>query len=1406
MARHAAKVCILLAIATLPLATTATNSARRVDGWTEWSDWGPCSQPCDGGVTRQTRICHREHGCPGLGVRRQMCNMQVCVNATDPRVAQCAAYDHRRHSDGRRYRWEPYPDLTEPCALTCRAIGTGLVRQLSPRVIDGTRCRDGSLDICIDGKCEPLGCDLRIGSNRTVDVCGVCGGDGSSCSTAHHFWKEKEIAPCSATCGGGFQVMRPVCTSRTTGIEVSEQFCDFRLRPRDRLMECALTPCQASWTTDEWGQCSSSCDGGHKRRKVWCAEMVNGTLIQVSEARCSGNRPTSQEPCNFVACPKWYQGPWSQCSVTCGDSGQQTRAVFCRDARGHLSEACDPKLKPRGRQPCSSLMPCPLSQVKDSHSAHIPYQLPLSHAQPVFPAAVESSQQLTPSTDPKFVADTWGECSVTCGEGLRRRKVECKVYLEFSQTLVTLPPRECGSHPPADLERCILPPCLGLRSGDSYHQPFRQQHQQRSSDKTPRHTYDALYDVNDPPAFDHFSSSELPLGDTAVHSDPFSSPEHHGRPHLDRFSSPEIDSPRDDYRDGDDLFSSPEVNPFDDDFGSPEDVPGPDPPLRHHPDRFSSPERPIDSMVRLRTHMFNGGRTYQDVAGSFELLGGMRKGGRGGADDGRELDSGVVVIRPKEAQPPPEPPEQARFVWKKAGFTPCSSSCLGGVQESLVQCVRVSDGLEVSPFQCSLDTRPDSITRTCNDQPCPPRWNVTEFSACSRRCGKGTQTREVSCIHELARGEGNTLTVADSECAAPRPADNQLCNMVTCPPRWQPEPWSECSRSCGGGIKTRKLRCQQRMSDGSVVDKAPSMCGSKSPPHKRPCNTRKCRGPQIIASNQSYEQETPQRRVTLKIGGSAVVFDGTTVQLKCPVRHFDRSKIVWTKDGDRMTGGRKYRLKANGQVRVRHVEYHDAGRYTCIAGGVTASLNLSIRPSPFDEPQWVKERRLRRQKKKKLREERRRKKQRKLEQKLAEAAAAAPQYPTHRRTEMELSNTIEQVSEGGQHHSGPILPSGESPDSMNDVRVKFVSDQQASDSDQPKGLVLGSGRSRQRSRWSRKSTTTTSTTPGTTQSTTTTTAGASSSAAFDTVSDAPADTEGDGAATVREQDSTDGAVVAAPAPMAEGPEGTGGTGEATDSSHGLDEGVIEVLGKGDPSEVRFEWLITDWSPCSRTCGGSGYELRATQCLVKLNNTTRTVSAALCEDKGLPSPRSVRPCGQMPCPSWHVGEWRSCRRSRCVQWNYAMQRRKISCRLPNGTTVHPRLCDRRQRPDGRQECYNDRCRGVWRVEPWSKCSARCGSAGYQTRILRCVWSGTNKPAGNTCRDQPRPLVYKPCVGPTCPPLQESPRDPSGSIAHDERDDGSGCRDRKNFCSRARRLSLCSMQDIRSDCCRTCLDVG
>lgn len=50
---------------------------------------------------------------------------------------------------------------------------------------------------------QTVGCDLRIGSDRQVDACGVCGGDGSSCSRPLYHWTLTSASLCSATCGGG---------------------------------------------------------------------------------------------------------------------------------------------------------------------------------------------------------------------------------------------------------------------------------------------------------------------------------------------------------------------------------------------------------------------------------------------------------------------------------------------------------------------------------------------------------------------------------------------------------------------------------------------------------------------------------------------------------------------------------------------------------------------------------------------------------------------------------------------------------------------------------------------------------------------------------------------------------------------------------------------------------------------------------------------------------------------------------------------------------------------------------------------------------------------------------------------------------------------------------------------------
>ena len=105
--------------------------------------------------------------------------------------------------------------------------------------------------------------------------------------------------------------------------------------------------------------------------------------------------------------------------------------------------------------------------------------------------------------------------------------------------------------------------------------------------------------------------------------------------------------------------------------------------------------------------------------------------------------------------------------------------------------MREHDGQRVSPHHCPMDRRPDAITRTCNDVPCPPRWNTSDFSACSRPCGGGVQTREVHCIHEVARGGSNTLPVSSDLCPQPPPRAHQFCNMIDCPVEWKTGEWSQ---------------------------------------------------------------------------------------------------------------------------------------------------------------------------------------------------------------------------------------------------------------------------------------------------------------------------------------------------------------------------------------------------------------------------------------------------------------------------------------------------------------------------------------------------------------------------------------------------------------------------------------
>ena len=81
------------------------------------------------------------------------------------------------------------------------------------------------------------------------------------------------------------------------------------------------------------------------------------------------------------------------------------------------------------------------------------------HVLPRTLVAFTEGQNLKHYFPPSFIVDEWGPCSAECGEGVRRREVACKIFLEFSKTVATLPDEKCPGPKPAETQLCFAGLC-----------------------------------------------------------------------------------------------------------------------------------------------------------------------------------------------------------------------------------------------------------------------------------------------------------------------------------------------------------------------------------------------------------------------------------------------------------------------------------------------------------------------------------------------------------------------------------------------------------------------------------------------------------------------------------------------------------------------------------------------------------------------------------------------------------------------------------------------------------------------------------------------------------------------------------------------------------------------------------
>ncbi|KOC64643.1 A disintegrin and metalloproteinase with thrombospondin motifs 9 [Habropoda laboriosa] len=169
------------------------------------------------------------------------------------------------------------------------------------------------------------------------------------------------------------------------------------------------------------------------------------------------------------------------------------------------------------------------------------------------------------------------------------------------------------------------------------------------------------------------------------------------------------------------------------------------------------------------------------------------------------------------------------------------------------------------------------------------------------------------------------------------------------------------------------------------------------------------------------------------------------------------------------------------------------------------------------------------------------------------------------------------------------------------------------------------------------------------------------------------------------------------------------------------------------------WSYGKWSACNVTCGG-GVQHRTAKC-VDWNG--REVPEGNCagQEKHL-----TVVCGQQSCPKWELDKWSSC----SVTCGMGTRSRKFLCHIDN-RLVQSSYCGKLPQPIV-QNCNAARPCEQWHTGDWSSCSVTCGEG---TKVRKVICKSVDGMKNNKCSSSSKPENITACIVKPCPTIRNIP---------------------------------------------------